>query len=868
MKISLRKQGLLVTLLFAAVFSLRSDVITDTAVTIVNLSVKVKSGGKITFTDLAGLNSILKLIPQETLGTNIVGAKTPIVVDLPKEIIKKGGVAQGIAIEGSILFNKKAIDCKVIFGRAKDSTGAEIDGYSLIVSLPNRFKVKDLQFIKSLGVSDAQMAKFGDIDLPEGRIIFSNFAYSDQKNKFQVNPGITISSKTRVAALVGIIKAEVNRLTDGQGLPFIARVQNNEPVLFNLALGFDGGSFKSVEAKIGLPMELGVDFQKLRADESRFSPNIAAPFKSLNQPIKEVTSILNKSPLNNIREASISHFMTSIKVESRADFALSFGAEFNMTLMNGDIYGLFGKIAIAPDQLAIELQKSPSIASMPLGSGVEMEDISLSLVTNYAALAAGTPISGFGIMGAINFPFDRETVSVILGAKINPLKAEFLLLGQLQGLSVSKIAQFNGQLIQIVGKKVGFDGAKLNAAMSPSNFPRIVINDGRMYFASADMTMGDKKYPLGFGAGLKVTVSVNDASYVGSLSMSANSTKLAAEGLISPIKTSEIIITGPGPDKKYDTSDDGLGASFVISTDIAKSNFSVAGRVILPWAGNLMGQGSMLLSTTKIKGDFKVQYPNLFAAMFNADFNPVNPITMAMGFKVVDEERGKFMNAVFADVKNIINEKKDVVGNALRAVQADLDKAEKSTNYEAYKSQKAREASNKRFNDKLAKCKKNISVSDPVPKACVDLAGSAADFVAKGLDEFSKKSTDLVTKAAQQAFDAVNDLNEKIELTKKSQASVQAILNTIVNALQSAPVVLPSEISAQINVAKRTTVLSIKGASINLPAPVGKLEINITNLTFDLKNPQNSIRSVALNIFDNIKSRLPIDAKTLKALGL
>ncbi len=453
---------------------------------------KIKDG-KLPPSSLGPLTNLLNKVGPGVVSGDIIGLKV-VEGKLPIQLSR----ATSVALDGTITFLKQPVSCKIIFGWYFDAFGKSHIGISLDISLGKDYKVKDLSFITSLGVPSSALEMFGGINLPNPHIIFSTFDfYTDPETKMFIEAGVTLSARTKVATLMNLVKREVNNLTGGQAnkLPFIANVGENSPVIFNIVVGFKGTDFKSFRGEIALPMELGIDIAKLRAQEKRFNPKIKAPFSDLNKPIKAFTGILNSPPLNQIKKIAVGNFIASIGIANNT-FELFFGAELNVTANSGARYGMKGTVALTPTQLAIELRKSPSIKSMPLGAGVSIDNIALATYTDFALLAStGVPFSGLGLLGEISFPFEGDKVTIGLAGKIE-ISGDFLLMGSVKNLSPSKIAAFNAQLIENLARAVKFDTSKLTQAMK--KMPKIVIKEGMVYVATQETLLGGRFFPLGF----------------------------------------------------------------------------------------------------------------------------------------------------------------------------------------------------------------------------------------------------------------------------------------------------------------------------------------------------------------------------------
>jgi hypothetical protein len=844
-------------------------------------------------TDLGTLSPLLKLIPQKTLGNDIIGAKTP-KFDNPPEEIKS---SEGLLIEGSVLFAGKNVDCRIIVGalkiektdlpddlpdeEAKDTAkdmankGKKLFSeskrtvYSLAIFLPAGFKVADLKVLKDIpGVSKDTFDRFGAVDLPEGELIISNFNYTDPRLKIKIPAGISIVSKTKVKQLLSATRAEIDLQTHGRAkdLPFIAKVKDDEPILFKLSLGFEGSLFKSIAAELFLPTKLGIDFANLRKIESGFTPKFAKPFDNLNKSVKAVTSVLNQSPLNVIKEASIENVIAVIKYD-KATMLISFATELYVTANNGDHYGMRGAVLLTLDQLIIELQKAPSIDKMHLGNGVYMKEVALSVVADFIMLAStGVPISGIGFMGVIDFPDAAETATVSLGGEVDIAKNGLLMMGQVQNLDVTKLAQFNVSLIENFGKKVGFDSSKMTKSMQ--GLPKIKVNNGELYFASADMKLNGKDYKTGFGVGLDVTVA---DKYTGRMAMIGNAQNLSADGSLSPIIIKDIVtITGPGPDGKYDTKDDGVVASFTLSSEKPEdAKFNIAGRIAFP-AIKTMGEGELFMGAEKVKGNFNATVQDLFTAKFYMDFKPKDVAGITLGFNIENEQREKLMELIYQGLDKAAKAQEDVMGKALKSIQSDLNIAKSSSDYKLYQSQKDSEKANRELNQLARQCKDDWAWNNIAPSSCKRaLSKGLVDVGVNGVNVLVSKSENLVTSATQKAFDNMNKLNDKFDITKKGQEKVLSVLSAIQKGSKALKLTLPTKVSADITARDWKAKISIIDASITLPDPVGKVTLTVEDFVLDMKNPTKSFESIGKVLLKTaILPKLGLSEDLISSLGI
>ncbi len=615
---------------------------TDKAVTSVTSQIK---DGKLATSALGPLADILNKVGT-VLKTEIVDISNVGQYPLPIEF----NPYKATSFSGKITFLNQQVTCIVILGQLKGSTGKTKLGFSLDLALDKNYKVKDLNFLSALGVKGSDLGKFGTIDLPKPHIIFSTFeSYTNPESKTLIKAGVTVSTKTKIASMMKLIKTEANKLTGGQAskLPFLAKVNDNAEVAFNIAVGFTGITLDSFAANVSLPMELGVDLAKLRAQEKSFNPGIKAPFDGLNKPIKEVTGIINKPPLNDLKDISVGNFIASFGVEANS-IKVSFGAELNVTTNFGTRYGMLGVVALTPEEMAIELRKSPSIQSMPLGNGVSIENIALATFTNFKVLAtSGVPFSGLGLLGEIKFPFEGDSVVIGLAGQVKAT-GDFMMMGSVANLDARKLAALNASMIENVARLVKFDTSKLTEAMK--QLPPMKINEAFFYVATKQVSLGGRIFPMGLGATLDVMIDKQKAK----LSVAGNQKELAFMGYLSEIKTPIIVISGMGPDKKYGSADDGPIIDFVISADKPlKTNFDMSGSVELPPV-QIKGSGDVSMGIGRIAANFSSNVANLFKADFDLQFNVQKISDARIGFELNAKERKGFLGLAFKELEKAI----------------------------------------------------------------------------------------------------------------------------------------------------------------------------------------------------------------------
>jgi hypothetical protein len=601
--------------------------------------------GKIPTSILEPLQDILAKI-SNVIGKEIIDIQSASKAQLPPELSK------AVAFTGKIAFLKEPVNCTVIIGKEKDvATGQEKLGFSLEIALAKSYQLKDLGFLTALGVSSNALNKFGSINLPEPDLIFSTFAsYTDPIKKRAIRAGLTLSTKTEVANFMQLIRNEVNNLTDGMAskLPFLAKVNDNSPVTFNVAVGFTGATFQSFGFNIVLPMQIGIDMVKLRAQEQQLNPSIKAPFDVINKPIKEVTSIVNKAPLKDIKTISAENFVAELTYAAAANTVnASFSAEMGVTTNAGVRYVLLGAIGLTPERIAIELGKAPSITSMPLSNGVTIDNIALAVLADFAVLATGVPISGLGILGEISFPFEKEKVTVGLAGLID-VSGDFMIMGSVQNLDVKKLAMFHAQLIQNLAKKVNFDSGSLTQAMQ--QMPSIKINNGYVYAATKEITLAKRKFPIGLGVNLDALILGEKAT----LSIAGNQKQLTFQGYLAEIKTDYIVISGSGPDKQYKTADDGAFIDFGIFVDKPlQSRFDMSGLVELPPV-NIVGSGDISIKLTSIATKFTANVAKLFNANFDFAFDVKDASAAKIAFDLNTNQKKEFLSQIFKELETVI----------------------------------------------------------------------------------------------------------------------------------------------------------------------------------------------------------------------
>lgn len=221
------------------------------------------------------------------------------------------------------------------------------------------------------------------------------------------------------------------------------------------------------------------------------------------------------------------------------------------------------------------------------------------------------PISSVGLSGSIKVgPKEYTVTSIVDVSQTSPSFA--LIIDFPQGLTITDIATFGINLADAV-KAIPNKNAIIGKIQS--TVPNIGFDKAKMYVVPLDVVISGKNYPKGIQA-------MGQAHILGNVEEMA--LKISEKQIIGSMglktKIGPLTISGVGPDKKANTSDD--AAVVTVSMDPISGNASVFvdGTITLDPIGTFQGMKAdtrLTIAQNSFSGNFLFNLLNMFSAQIS-----------------------------------------------------------------------------------------------------------------------------------------------------------------------------------------------------------------------------------------------------------
>ncbi len=500
----------------------------------------------------------------------------------PEAVSLRGsGIRAGLGITGKTQFNQFAVKSTIFIVQTSDKKIA----FSVGLELPDNYKISNL------------FPKFTQLDvlpIPQGKLVFSKFDYTDPDG-YSVKTGLNFIGSL---LLEGPLKA-LGELR--------AKAKTMKSIVFDFAApiylqgvieSMTAGSFRAV-----VPMRLGMDFAS--------NPKIPKGFSSLFNKITtdDIIVEVKISPLEQ-------------KLGGQAGIQITLGTQPNPVRVQafGGIEPLTGKINLGgkiPDM--IEFNKWLAIGDLAFELYFDPAIVAI-------LVAFGIPVSGIALQGRIDMGVQdgkRASLSVAGKLSLETKKAlDFVLDVSARDIQFAKLVS----LLTKMGGKSGIPADKL---------PVMNINSLKGKLAPQDTEIAGQKIPAGFQLALDATLFNQTFGF--DVDIRHKDLTFKGLGYLSDITVKGprgnvvVKISGPGPDKKYDTKDDGpIVACEFDAKNIAAGKFMIGAMFDVP---ALMIKDAIELEIGGGKFKANLESTKLgFTIVFGVNIDPKNIVDMYIRF--------------------------------------------------------------------------------------------------------------------------------------------------------------------------------------------------------------------------------------------
>ncbi len=746
---------------------------------------------------------------------------------------KGKNIRMGLGFTGTTEFNNFPVKGTVYIVQ---DTAKKIR-YSVAIELTDNYKISSMfPTFKKLDV----------LSLPKGQLIASTFKYVDASG-YSIDKGFNFVASLDLDGPLRALGELRKKAKDFDAVAF----DFEAPVYLQGVIS----STTSVKFKAVVPMRLGIDFTQVK-----------------NFP-KQFSSIIKKITTDDIEVGvSISPMEQKLTAQSGIQIILGHQKEPFRIQAFGGIDVTSGKINFGgkmPDMLEL---KFIAIGDMKI-------ELYLDPAVESILIFFGVPVSGIALGGRIDLGKKGKTrVSLSANGKLSlesKKLADFVM--EVEGKNI----QF-AEIVSLLTKMAAKSGIK-GAVIPASKLPVMTINRVYGKIAPWDTEIANEKIAAGFQLildaqlfdtkfGLDVEIKHKDLVFAGSGYMSEIVFKSGRDTIFK--------LSGPGPDKKYGTPDDGpiVACSFNAKKPL-EGSFKVATRLDVPPIG-LRSRIDLEIANKKFKANFESSFLG-FRTIFGVNIDPVKwkEMYIKFGFKgdfakflskqarPAIEELKKKATADLAKVDKKIGELAGELNKLKRDQTRIKQQGVSATQGEINKTRATIGRINKKIRSLKRKCKKavwyrkvDICISVGAELTAQGTALAAQETYLNGLLKPGKeviRGTMETLNAINQSMQTVSTAISKAKILQKSaQGVLGAISKAIAGIAKGFEIFKVSEAIGEVSAkdlsqAKLPKLISLK-AEVNIPE-VAKVKVNLKDIQFDFKNPTKSALKIAEKLVGGIK---------------
>ena len=782
----------------------------------------------------------LPSVANKMFNKNLAMRNMKILTDIPKAKF----IRSGIGFTGSMFINKLQV-VGTMYVLLDSSMRPQ---FSLSVELPKNYKISELF---------PRFKKLDVLSLPKPKYLFTTIDYTD-KDGTLMKQGLNFLATLDLSGPLDVLRS-----IKEQAKKLDSIIIKDEPVRFTGHIPYN-----VMNAKFGavIPIRFGIDFTKIKK----------LP-KSITDIFKEFTS---------------DDFEFDIQLPK---FVMTIEAGVRLVLgTQKDPIRLSSIAVIEPVtkkiSLGMRMRNKLELKWISFGNAGIQIDFDKDLMNLTSAI--GIPFTGLGAYGEISVGKEGKSRATFKGTAAVEVSKDKIppLIWELEATNI-RFEDIVELLIKIARKKKG-----LKKPFPSDKIPTMRINKARGYLATEEKTIAKKLYKAGIG--LTFDAQFFNQKVLLDIEILHKELKMDGVGYLSNVEIknkkgkSLFSLTGPGPDQKYDTKDDGPIAfcSFDIKHPLDAA-FGVRGKVKIPPL-KIEAKTDLVMTGKSFKADMETKFAG-FTGIFQVNIDPLKMKEMfvRIGFKkdfdqflmnVLKQKLAEFKKKLMARLDKLNKKVGDIskkVGDFGKKAKGAVDKEAREAKAEI----KALEAKYADLDKKFKAADNNFKAADRnVKKAKI---GKAKREARKKKQDARKKKRDAraarnkvgVQLTAKRAY-----LKLILKPGQKVTTGAAVTLDKATKALAAARLlqkaatkVLNGITKAIDGVAKGMRLIQVKEAigSYSMPEMLAgkspKLEKLVIKTEFPGREPKTiSLKDVQFDFGKPVKAAGDIIKKTLKKVGI
>jgi len=620
-----------------------------------------------------------------------------------------------------------------------DVTMAKKDGEwkpSVALHLPKNWQLRDM-------IPRLQNSPIGSAPLPDGRIIFSTFDYTD-RDGFEVKKGVDIASHVELNKVSRELYQAIDTLRPkNSGLAQSVTFEGFESVRLNAHLAKD---IASTSFDIVVPLRIGVDFQELKKQGT----------------IKRMPSGIRKITTGNIKAQFIGA-QQEAKIEQ--------GVKIHTTTQESPL-DLRASVDVNPNSMKIvgkmDGSWDPAITDWLAINDPAFElNFDFTLMSELAASAVPVPFTGLKVRGGMGIgPKDsRTTINLAAGVEISddPRDLDFAMVGNVDTLSLEQLAD----LFDRIAKKKKIPRKKL---------PKMELRNVTLYVVPKDMTIADKAYESGFS--LSGDMRIQQFQGGANFTIDSEERRITAQGYIKPFKIGDaFVLTGKGRDKKLGTKDDQANIEFTFPPKGDTSIFEIDGMMQIPLI-RFESEAFVTLNNKQFTFDTRGDIAG-FKGSVRGSVPYKKPATSKVAFEIQNRGINHLMERVVqklqkvhAKIQKDLGTARDKIDQFKKQYEGDVKKEKKRITQDITKLKKT-------YNKVKDKCKAKSPLKRLVSKDCYKAAKLKTELLTK-----EKIYRDFMLKEGKKLGKAVSVPGKFVDQAKKLENKANKLTQAIKKASQ------------------------------------------------------------------------------------
>lgn len=763
-------------------------------------------------------------LPFAALPTSVRSVLENIILKNPKIKLSIPGFPKGFAISGDTVLYGTQVGISFVFViKTKKDPATKLPnlGISAKIDLPKGWKFSD---------SFPKLTSLNKLRLPRSTFFVSTFDYTDPFSKAAIKKGLFFLSGvefTGPAQKLNLLKKIVT--FEDIGVFFYASIPE-----------------KITDAifAIKIPARIGLDFEDMHKKGKLKKPSKLVRKITTAGLTVAVTPAL---PLKLKVKTGIMLWLTT------QEKPLEFSGELELDIEEATVAGRMEEEMFDP---------AFGLSWLALG------DFGLKVFLNYEILAATGLPSGIAFHGkmGIGKAVPKPTASVTALAKVTLEQiGEFLFDGHIEKINLTEFVHF---LSKVVKKEIPL-----------TKLPPIELIDLDLKLAVTNVKIKEKEYKAGIevSGGLRV----GDKKGTVTVGFTPGEKKVWGKGYLSNIETKYFSLTGPGPDNKYGTKDDGLIVDLMISSEM--QYFKMAGKIAIPPL-KLAAQAVVGFAKDRIQTDIRTTIGDIFTIKGILNINPTN----LKDFKFEGTFERGFHDMTMADIKKRIAEFKgkseqDILSldTKIKNYENQIKKAEATVKTGIYAEMAKTDVKIKGINTKIAQWEKEIA----------QWKKERENLGCKGLKALRPVCSSRWTKITSNNTKITEKKGEKLILEKTYKNFILKVGGKTADMVLKAVEGFPAEIDKLVNLKKTAQIglkvisklgeyiaqglFLIKEASIKtssqelekkkLPEIIIVLQVGNKTLNLSLQFDKNNPKAIFKQVWDRIVNSVKTE---LKKVGL